>query len=117
MARDAITDGSLDTSFAGNGKAAVKFGSPALVQAVGATVSRWGGNSTSRYNWRNGFTNTGSDYFFENVRPSPQADAFIDARAGAGADTVMTLPMLGWVSKDSPKQHPFACGFKISKYG
>ena len=29
----------------------------------------------------------------------------------------MTLPMLGWVSKDSPKQHPFACGFKISKYG
>ena len=95
----------------------VNFGSAQLLQSLGATISRWGGNSTSRYNWRNGFTNTGSDYFFENVRFTPGADAFIDARSGVGADTVLTVPMLGWVSKDSPAQHPFACGFKVSKYG
>ncbi len=95
----------------------VNFGSPHLLQSLGATVSRWGGNSTSRYNWQNGFTNTGSDYFFENVRSDPGADAFIDERAGVGADSVLTLPMLGWVSKKSPAKHPFACGFKVSKYG
>ena len=95
----------------------VNFGSAALLQALGAPVSRWGGNTTSRYNWQNGFWNTGSDYFFENIRPSTQADAFVDARKSVGADTVLTLPMLGWVSKDSPRRHPFACGFKISKYG
>jgi len=95
----------------------VNFGSAQLVQSLGATVSRWGGNATSRYNWKNGFTNTGSDYFFENVRFTPTADAFIDARTGVGAETVITLPMLGWVSKDSPAKHPFACGFKVSKYG
>jgi len=95
----------------------VNFGSTQLLQSLGATVSRWGGNTTSRYNWRNGFTNTGSDYFFENVKFKPGADAFVDARSGVGADTVMTMPMLGWVSKDSPARHPFACGFKVSKYG
>jgi hypothetical protein len=95
----------------------VNFGSPELLQSLGAPISRWGGNSTSRYDWRNGFTNTGSDYFFENVRLTPGADAFVDARSGVGADTVVTLPMLGWVSKDSPAKHPFACGFKVSRYG
>jgi hypothetical protein len=95
----------------------INFGSAQLLESLGATVSRWGGNATSRYNWHNGFTNTGSDYYFENVRFTPNADAFVDVRDGAGADTVVTLPMLGWVSKDSPAQHPFACGFKVSKYG
>ncbi|HXJ62166.1 MAG TPA: glycoside hydrolase family 44 protein [Actinomycetota bacterium] len=95
----------------------VNFGSTQLLKSLGATVSRWGGNTTSRYNWHTGFWNLGSDWFFENVRPSSQADAFVDARTGAGADTVLTLPMLGWVSKDSPRQHPFACGFKVSVYG
>ena len=46
-----------------------------------STVHR--GNSTSRYNWHNGFTNTGSDYFFENVRSTPQADPFVDATIDA----------------------------------
>jgi Glycoside hydrolase family 44 len=31
--------------------------------------------------------------------------------------TLLTVPMLGWVAKDSPQSHPFACGFKVSKYG
>jgi hypothetical protein len=95
----------------------INFGSAQLLRSLGAPVSRWGGNSTSRYNWHNGFTNLGSDYFFENVRSTPGADAFIDARSWVGADTVLTLPMLGWVSKKSPNQHPFACGFKVAKYG
>jgi len=31
-------------------------------------VRRWGGNSTTRYNWQTSMTNTGSDWYFENTQ-------------------------------------------------
>ena len=30
------------------------------------TVTRWGGDGTSRYNYKTDFTNSASDYYFEN---------------------------------------------------
>lgn len=41
----------------------MNFASEAIAADLRLPVRRWGGNSTSRYNWQNGFTNTGSDWY------------------------------------------------------
>ena len=38
-----------------------------LGKAFRVPVDRWGGNSTSRYNYTNDTYNTGSDWYFENI--------------------------------------------------
>ncbi len=73
---------------------------------VGATARRWGGNPTSRYNWELGNAwNTASDYFFENVDYTQQKnfswDTFLQANSDRHLASVMTVPMLGWVAKDT----------------
>lgn len=107
----------------------MNFASAAQLQAGRIPLTRWGGNSTSRYNYQIDVTNTGSDYFFENIpgcwsaaagycksppkdpRATSGANAFLDGAAAAGAVALLTLPTLGWVAKAPPLyQHPFACG-------
>ncbi|HUK12686.1 MAG TPA: glycoside hydrolase family 44 protein [Thermoanaerobaculaceae bacterium] len=81
-------------------------------------VRRWGGNSTSRFNWQNDMTNTGSDWYFENVPQDPgSADAFVDQDRRTGTATLMTVPLIGWTAKRRLTSHPYDCGFKVSKYG
>jgi hypothetical protein len=94
----------------------MNYASESIAADLGLPVRRWGGNSTSRYNWQNGFTNTGSDWYYENI-PGNNADDFIAQDQRTGTQTIMTMPLIGWVSKNSPSDHPFDCGFKISKYG
>jgi hypothetical protein len=92
---------------------------PALRTELGLTVDRWGGNSTSRYSWTNNTTNLGSDWYFENyvLDAGKSLDATVAASLADGTKTVVTVPMTGWVSKDSPVNHPWYCGFAVSKYG
>ncbi|MEM1334043.1 MAG: glycoside hydrolase family 44 protein, partial [Actinomycetota bacterium] len=71
--------------------------------SIGATARRWGGNTTSRYNWRTGHWNTAFDYFWQNVsddgggRPHEE---FLDENARFGLSSAVTIPMLGWVAGD-----------------
>jgi hypothetical protein len=99
----------------------------ALSQAIKPTVVRWGGNTTTRYNWENDFYNTGSDYYYENI-PSDNpdrselpnnsaADRFVRRNQAAGIESLITVPLIGWVAKASPLDHPYNCGFKVSIYG
>ncbi len=73
---------------------------------LGPGARRWGGNPSSRYNWQLGNAwNTGKDWFFENVDyavlPVPAHEHFIGENAAHGVATAVTLPMLGWVAKDT----------------
>ncbi|WP_233262229.1 glycoside hydrolase family 44 protein [Vitiosangium sp. GDMCC 1.1324] len=73
---------------------------------LGATARRWGGNPTSRYNWKLGNVwNTANDYFFRNIvlGTSPQYtyDSFLQANLQHGMQSALTVPIIGWVSKDS----------------
>ncbi|MEG3862516.1 glycoside hydrolase family 44 protein [Microcoleus sp. herbarium12] len=103
----------------------------ALIQAIKPSIVRWGGNATTRYNWENDFYNTGNDYYYENV-PSDNpdrselpnnsaADRFVQRNRAAGIESLITVPLIGWVAKAktdlNPLAHPFNCGFKVSKYG
>ena len=90
-------------------------------------VRRWGGNSTTRYNWQNDTSNTGSDWYFENIpqdNPNPAllpdgstTDRFIEQDRRTGTDTLLTVPMIGWVANRRTAGHPFDCGFNVSRYG
>jgi hypothetical protein len=86
-------------------------------------VRRWGGNSTTRYNWQIDTYNTGSDWFFENIPNPPSvgrtlpdgsaADQFVEQDRRTGTTTLLTMPLIGW----TPKSRAVACGFGVSKYG
>lgn len=89
----------------------------ALAQELRLPVDRWGGNATSRYNWQTNFSNVASDYFYENIYQDVSADQFVDADRAHATKTIMTIPLMGYVSKASRAQHPFDCAFKVSVYG
>ncbi len=70
-----------------------------------ATARRWGGNLSTRYNWKLGNAwNTASDWFFRNVdytdSPGFSYETFLKAQRENKLFTALTVPMLGWVAKD-----------------
>jgi hypothetical protein len=96
------------------------IGSTSAVAKLGITVDRWGGNSTTRYDWTTGIHNTGSDWYFENIPADGSTPAHLRLIAGdraAGRHTVLTVPTIGWIPlTDSPAKHPYACGFPTDTY-
>ncbi|MEW9528511.1 glycoside hydrolase family 44 protein [Microbispora sp. NPDC049125] len=91
---------------------------PAFAAEIGLPVARWGGNTSTRYNFKNHTYNTGSDWYFENIVAGPDntVEAFVKTNRDRGTKQVVTVPMSGWVAKDSPAEHPFACGFPASRF-
>ena len=105
----------------------MNFVDEALAAELRLPVQRWGGNSTSRYNWQIDAYNTGSDWYFENIAnpnsdvgalPNGSAsDKFVEQDRRTGTQTLMTVPLIGWAAKRRVENHPFDCGFKVSLYG
>jgi hypothetical protein len=68
---------------------------------LGATAHRWGGNTTTRYNFILGNVwSTANDWFFENVEIDSW-EKFVGKAAEKGGRAAITVPMLGWVAKDA----------------
>jgi hypothetical protein len=78
---------------------------------LGATGRRWGGNSTSTYNWEVSAWNTGNDWFWENHDVSSYKQ-YIEENVAHGMTGAVTVPMMGWVSKDTSSN-----SFPVSVYG
>ncbi|MGD9753369.1 MAG: glycoside hydrolase family 44 protein [Acidimicrobiia bacterium] len=73
---------------------------------LGTTIRRWGGNPTSRYNWQDGHAwNTAADWYWRNVAILPGEDPawqqFLEANARHDVAGAVTVPIIGWVAKDS----------------
>ncbi|TQF15870.1 glycosyl hydrolase [Myxococcus llanfairpwllgwyngyllgogerychwyrndrobwllllantysiliogogogochensis] len=80
---------------------------------MGATTRRWGGNPTSRYNWKlGGAWNTANDWFFQNVDIGLSYEDFIASNRKHGMMSAVTVPLIGWVAKDTT-----SVGFPVSKFG
>ncbi len=105
----------------------MNFADETLANDIHLPVRRWGGNSTTRYNWQIDVHNTGSDWYFENIpddNPNPAilpngnaADQFIDQNNRTGTDTLMTIPLIGFTPKGPrPTDHPYLCGFNSNLY-
>jgi len=66
-----------------------------------ATEHRWGGNTTTRYNWKLGNAwSTANDWFYENVEIDSW-EKFVDKAAAKGGRASITVPIMGWVAKDT----------------
>ncbi len=81
-------------------------------------ITRWGGNTSSRYNWKKNADNGAADWYFKN-RPnhiySGTESAYrrmIQDNEGIGAGSYITIPMLGWVAKDFESY-----SFPVTRFG
>jgi hypothetical protein len=89
-------------------------GDPSAAEQLSATSYRWGGNTTTRYNWKLDAWNTGNDYFFRNVnfgKPGVGWKSFVENAKKEHRTVAFTIPMIGWVSKDAN-----ACGFPTGMF-
>lgn len=105
------------------------FPTDAQIDGGAVTVARWGGNSTSRYNFEVDVHNTGADWYFENIpgcftkeqgwcktppsdpKEQSTANLFLSHASDRGLVSLFTVPTLGWVAKGPPRyRHPFVCG-------
>ncbi len=84
----------------------------------GIPITRWGGNPSSRYNWKLNVDAAGNDWYFKNRGKliTNLADTgylkLIQTNQGFGATAYITIPMIGWVAKDD---HSYS--FSVAKYG
>ena len=94
----------------------------AAVAPANITIDRWGGDSTERYNYQLDVTNSIDDWFFENgggnggdgwpaVSGVKAFDALVESNNSNGIKTLGTVPVLGWVAKDST-----SCSFPEATY-
>jgi hypothetical protein len=87
--------------------------SKSYITTGGVTLSRWGGDATSRYNWKLNAMNDNHDWYFENYSwGTPDSSQFVSTAVAAGSAPIMTIPMLTWVAKDT-----VSWSFSVSKYG
>jgi hypothetical protein len=94
-----------------------RVGKDAYLWELGATIRRWGGNNTSRYNWRLGHAwNAAFDYFFQNANYTNDDHYtwkdFLAEDHAHHVGTALTVPMLGWVAKDTE-----SVSFPLSVFG
>ena len=85
-------------------------------------INRWGGNALTRYNWKIDVYNPGNYWYFENINNWPElptfpvgtsADRWVQQNKRTNTQSLIQLPILGWVAKDRTQ----SCGFHWDKYG
>ncbi len=87
---------------------------------LNSPLNRYGGNRASTYNWNLNSDNRGNDYFFESISDASQTagergDTIITRTKAAGAEPMITLPMLAWIAK-AGVNHPFPCSFPTERF-
>ncbi len=107
--------------------------SAAYITATGTTFVRWGGNNSTDYNWVNFDANLDNDWYFQDDpfgalglnsgSTGADSQAFVKDVVAAGADPLMTMPILttknpvsgitaGWVAKGGSLYDSFS----VAKY-
>ena len=78
---------------------------------IGATAHRWGGNTTSRYNYKLSAWNTTFSWFWQNIKIDSH-ETFLAKAAEKGGLAAITVPIMGWVAKDTT-----SASFPVSAVG
>lgn len=88
------------------------------ISEYGLPIARWGGNRTSRFNWKINADSAGKDWFFRNGgrKVNDPAEAgwakFLRDKGDVGATGYVTVPTLGFVAKDHDSY-----SYSVKKYG
>ena len=102
--------------------------------SLGVAMSRWGGDSTTAYNYILDLQGSGLDYFFE-IAPgcwsveenycnppttdpltNSQANKFLAGVASQGISTFFNMPMIGWTPNITSYTQPLPCSFPKSLF-
>jgi hypothetical protein len=88
-------------------------------QVLAPPLNRWGGNPSTRYNWKLGNAwNAASDYFYRNgdygYKGRSASDDFVAETLAGNAAALVTLPTLGWVAKNNDAN---TCSFPLPDGG
>jgi hypothetical protein len=101
----------------------IAYGDAHDISTLNVSLNRWGGNSTSRYNWQIDAHSAGSDWYFEtypdsNGTPSASADSYVATTraAGNGAQPMFTIPMIDYLANLGADRSTLE-GFSVKKYG
>jgi len=99
----------------------IAYGTAATLADLNCPLNRYGGNNTSRYNWQINADNRGQDWYFESIAepsaaPGERGDTFFTMSKNAGAEAMLTIPMIGWVARLGSNRGKLA-SFSIAKYG
>jgi hypothetical protein len=99
----------------------VNYGDATTLADLNAPLNRMGGNSTTRYNWQLNADNRGQDWYYESIGDSSatageRGDTFFSTSKNAGAQAMITVPMIGWVAKLGSNRGKLA-SFSVAKYG
>src|SRR5262245_27854690 len=99
----------------------VAHASTATLADLNSPLNRNGGNNTSRYNWQLNADNRANDWYYESIGDSSavageRGDTFISNSKAAGAQPMLTIPLLDWVAKLGANRSKLA-SFSIAKYG
>src|SRR5215471_10893892 len=101
----------------------IAYGDAHDMQALNAPLNRWGGNSTTRYNWQIDAHSAASDWYFETYSdgsgtPSGSADQYVATTrsANSGAQPMFTIPMIDYLANLGLNRSTLA-GFSVKKYG
>jgi hypothetical protein len=99
----------------------VCFGNADELKALNFTINRYGGNASSRYNWTNNSYNNGNDWYFESSpakdqTPGKDIDDIVGGSRAAGAQPMVSIPMIGWVAK-VVDPNTLLYSFSVKTYG
>lgn len=103
---------------------------PAFAKEIEVPNVRWGGDTTTRYNWLVDSSNMGFDWYFlggcsstplpafplcgtTNPVPGYSVDQMIATYAAAGARPLITIPIIPFVNRSAAA----SCSFPVSTYG
>jgi Glycoside hydrolase family 44 len=101
----------------------INYGDAHDMATLNAPLNRWGGNSTTRYNWQIDAHSAAADWYFETYpdsdgTPGKSADDFVTTTrsAGNGAEPMITIPMIDYLANLGPGRTTLE-GFSVAKYG
>jgi hypothetical protein len=79
---------------------------------LGVTSARWGGNATAMYNPERRATSLGADWYYMNEGVATSPSEWLEGISQRVDATVLTVPNLGWVASDGG-----SWAFSVDKYG
>jgi len=88
---------------------------------LNAPLHRLGGNNLTRYNWKINADNRAGDWYFQSIGDASGAaarrvDDFVAANRATGAESIVTIPLIGWVAKLGTERGKLS-SYSIAKYG
>jgi hypothetical protein len=93
---------------------------PKVAEAVRLPLDRWGGDGYTLYNYKLDVSDLGDDWFFEiapnsntNYPDQSEFNAQVMGDRAAGAKTLLSVPVMGWVAKTRTR----GSSFSVAKYG